>query len=429
VKRILAIALVAIFVLGFAVSAFALEVTGKGESIDINGYYFLRGVAQNNVTDWCDSAATECNDHKNFYKQRMRVNLTFNAAEGVKAVTRFDIMETSLGNDTKQGTTSVTEDGANVQFDYAYLQVNGMGGIDWTLGRQVANWGTGFATWGAVKDRIKAMKKIGDVSVGAIIQKDSENNYGGRGGGDVDTYYVLAVIPVGEGKLGFIYGDTHDNNDDVENNATGMDLYYMGKAGPVNLAVEYNSKDRDDFKAPVGGCTTAAVGACQVDAQTGMLIAANMDINDKVNVGIGYASAANGWTADDDFSPTLFFGTNVSPNAIINFGETWNPSPTTNENDDTVSAIVLSGKFKINDDLTAGANIAQATLSDNSEYDLMEIDLYANYKVAANTTLYLGYAMGTPDASTTKADAHTNTAGAFVDDPFTTAAIQIKTNF
>jgi hypothetical protein len=400
VKRILVFALAVVLVFGFAATAFAIDVAGKADSIKLSGHYLIRGHADNNVSDWCDSDGDLCNDHNNFYKQRLRLQLGINVAEGVTAVTRMDIAESNLGD----GGASNDE----VDIDHAYLKLADVFGISWTLGRQPASWGpTHIYTTGATKDRIKAIKKIGGAKVGAVIQKNNET-YDGRGGGDSDSYYVVAVIPAGEGKVGLLYKDTHANDTDADDNATEMALYYAGKVGPVGLAVEYITQDSDAYTGTTG----------QVDAKTAMIVAGSMDVNDAINVGLAYASAANSYQADDDFAATLLFGTNVNPTAVMNFGVTASADPITGENNDTVSAIVVSGKMKVSDDLTMGANIAQATLSDNAEVDLTEIDLWGSLKIAGNTSLWLGYAMGMPDAP-----------GATDTDNITSAAWQVKTVF
>jgi hypothetical protein len=264
-----------------------------------------------------------------------------------------------------------------ISTDWAYITIKKFGG-KWFIGRQPASWGNKLNTWGSTFDRIKYVTKVSDaLTLGGVIQKNSET-YNGTGGGDSDTYYVLAVIkPVEDHKIGVIYALTNDNTDASVTDADGswFDVAYNGKAGPVGIAAEFAAysydapnKDRSAFFA-----------------------AASMAVSDAIGVSLAFAQANDGYVADDDFTPTLLTGTSGNPGAIHNFG-----SFQTGQND-SATGIVVGGNFKASDDLKLSAALAQITLSDLDKLDLFEIDLRADYKLATNTGLTLAHAIGQTD--------------------------------
>ena len=477
-KRFLALATAVVFVLGFAAIGFAanLDVTGGGTGLKIEGYYMIKGVAQNNAdlggedvnnTDplmpgfdptaegWSD----DHKDHKNFIYQRVRVGMGFVVSEDATVNVRADIAE---GNFDGTANTKGDDTANEIDVDLAWLTLNALG-FTWDIGLQPSTWGNGFWVQGATADRIKMTKSLDNgMKVGFHYTKVDET-LAASGGEDVDGYTPFIVIPVGEGKLSALYvmQEDHGNPTTCANplhctatergkDGSVMDIAYAGKAGPVNIAAEYIQMSGEGFE-------TYDYGIGNLEDPMGFFVAVNMDVTDAINIGFAYATAANGYVADDNFSPTLMFGTDTSPNALFNFGGTTITANTAalcaeavaagdfasvteckqyNRGDDSTTGMVLSGKFKISDDLSAGANIAQANLWNfqacmdalcmlkTKEYsmDVLEIDLYANYKLATNTNLYVGYARAMPDM-----DVDPGTT--LKDDPITTAAWSLKTSF
>lgn len=375
-KRFLALALAVVLVMGFAAVASA--------DLVFKGKYEFTGTSTNNTTDLNDDLA----DRQTVMHQRLRLHLNANVADDVTVNTRF-----TVSNADFDGATTT---GGNVQTtDWAYMTMKNFGG-SFTIGRQPASWGNGFQVKGAIKDRIKYVTKLNDaLTLGAVMQKNNET-YNGTGGGDSDSYYVLAVVkPVADHKIAIIYSTTN-NNTAADADGSWIDIAYNGKAGPVGIAAEYTSVDNDAW----------------TDAKSGFFVAGMMSVSDSIGVSLAYAVANNGWSADNDFSPTLMFGTEGSPNAIMEFGDSVGAAA-----DNKATGLVLGATFKLSDDLTAGVNFALATLDDLAEEDGTELDLYADYKLASNTNLRLGYAQLAVDLPVGDAD------------DVTTAAMEIVTKF
>jgi len=404
VKRFLALALAVVFVLGFAATAMAahLEVTGNGSGLKFNGEYKFRGTSTNNTNDGANGFDDNNNDRRTAMGQRLRFIISAVVGEDVSVITRFTVSNGDFDGTAQTGGNQTTT-------DWAYLQAKKFGGT-WFIGRQPASWGHGFVAKGVLKDRIKYVTKLSDMlTLGGVIQKNDET-YNVTGGGDSDTYYVLGVATFGDHKVGLIYADTNNNVTAADDDATWMDVYYAGKAGPVSIAAEYSVSDNDSWVEP----------AAQVDPMVGMFVSANMDVSDMINVGLAFATAQNGFTADNDFGASMLVGTEVNATAIGEFGDL-QTAGLTGKNDDTATSIVVSGAFKLSDDLTLGANVAQHQLSDNAELDALEMGVKADYKIATNTTLTAGYVMASPSIS-----AAAKAAGGKEDD-ITSAALQIKT--
>jgi hypothetical protein len=104
--------------------------------------------------------------------------------------------------------------------------------------------------------------------------------------------------------------DAHaDCRDEYANasDGTAADVYVKGMAGPVDLSMEFSIKtgglnNVDEDKSPMG-----------------FLISGSMPM-DALTLDLELAYTSNGFVADDDFVPTLFFGTD-QPTAPIDFGE------------------------------------------------------------------------------------------------------------
>jgi hypothetical protein len=104
--------------------------------------------------------------------------------------------------------------------------------------------------------------------------------------------------------------DTHaDCRDDYAkaSSGTAADVYVKGMAGPVDVSMEIVLKtgglnNVDEDKSPMGFLMS---GSMPMDALT-------------LDLELAYTS--NGFVADDEYIPTLFFGTD-QPTASMNFGE------------------------------------------------------------------------------------------------------------
>jgi len=111
--------LVILFALGL-VFAFSAPVMAVDVSFD--GSYRIRG--------WYDSnsALQKESTPSAYYDQRMRVGTTFQVAEGLKVITRFDALDGIWGTTAMRGDNPTAVN--NVQFDKAYVQfVTGIGQV------------------------------------------------------------------------------------------------------------------------------------------------------------------------------------------------------------------------------------------------------------------------------------------------------------
>ena len=393
-KKIFGVVLIAALVLGMAGVAMAahLEVTGNGAGVRLTGEFRVRGINTNNATD----ADADVDDRQAWIDQRYRLMLDALVGDDVEVKTRFTAASGMWDGTASTGTWAV---------DHAYLVLKAFDSTFY-IGRQPASWGNKLLVWGAIKDRFKVVRKAGDITYGGFYQKDRED-LAPTGGNDQDEFAAFIIIPAGDHKVSLLYvmvkdrAGTGTGTDDSTDGAL-MDVSYKGKVGPASLMAEFATKTGDLFETAV-----------DENAPTAFFIAAGMDLSDAIALSIAYASAANTYVADGDFAPTLAFGTDVNPTAIQNFGDSYNASV----EDDTVSAVVVGAKYKASDALTAGLNVASATLSDDAEVTATEVDVYATYNLATNTTLWLGYMhLMTTDMSAN-------------DDPITSAAWQIKTMF
>lgn len=397
-KRFLALALAVVFVLGFAAAAYAahLEVVGNGSGIRLTGEFRVRGIAQDNLTDFDDNIP----DKMNWYEQRYRMYLDALIGDDVEVRTRF-----TLGDGDWDGTTQTRTagGGGGYQLDHAYVVIKKFGG-SWYLGLQPANWGNKFWSWGGIQERVKYVSKVSDaLTLGAFLQKNTET-YSGSGGSDSDSLSILAIVkPVADHKISVIYVETNNNISYVD--ATALDIAYAGKIGPASILAEYATTDTD----------TANTGT------DGLFVSGSFDLSDMINLGATFATVNDGFDTDDDWAPTLLIGRNVHPTAVFELGD--NLNNTSLNQDDSASAIVVSGMFKLSDDLTLGANIGQILVNDNGsvvggvDNEILELDLWASYKLATNTSLWVGYAQASPDY------------GFVTEDDITSAAWQVKTLF
>lgn len=363
-KKFAVLLLSTILVLGLASVVFAahLEPKETESGMKLSGEAILRGVYQDNATDF----DADGDDTHQVWDQRFRLMLDGLVSDAVQVNTRFTI---SLG----QWNGATTTGGNQITTDWAYVTLN----IGPTIyyGRQPANWGNKFLVWGAIKDRFKVVQKSGDLSYGGFLQKDREND-AGDAKGDKDSIAGFVTSKFGAANAGLLVVYTID--DAADTNGATVDVHFDTPAGPAMVAGELAFKSGE-----VNQSSTE-------DAPMGLFVAASMPF-DAVTASAAFAMAMNEYVADDDFQPTLLFGTGFNnPNSIANFGATQTVG------DDSSYAIVLGADYKMSDMTTLGGKFAYAVASSEAESKLMEIDLYMKYALAKNTSFFAGLAYGIP---------------------------------
>lgn len=201
-------------------------------------------------------------EQQEFWDQRLRLNMDWPIAEGVKLHARADIMEGFWGDNLITSTQAapgapvtyaaspnsrpaVAWDHVNLSFTVPNTPLNVI------VGRQDASWGPGNFTKSDNRDRFKVTAKFGETT--ALYTYDKYNEalslHGVGNLGDRRQHSVGVISGVAGWNMGFIYGAILDESAaDVDTTLHAFDVYAMGKAGPVNLTLEatYGVGDQDN---------------------------------------------------------------------------------------------------------------------------------------------------------------------------------------
>ncbi len=399
-------------VLGFATVAFAVHdeaviieegsaVAQPGTAFVFGGDARVRGIQLNNYDLNKD---TDEGDVK-YWDQRARFTIDAKTTGGVELRTRM-----TLGNyggnhvwyDEGKDNTADNEHVKTINWDWAYLHFP-IGPVTIDVGNQRANWGYKFFVWDAPVDRLKVSGKFGNVSVAIgtdkLAEASGENLEEGTGeqvGGDYDKYFAVVGTKVADWNLKALYASYQDKRpatdetdclDSVggfacedpgaDENGAVLDLFVDGKAGPVGVHVEYVTKSGELFTAPNDD-----------KSPNGAYIAVDGTFG-QISAFAAYAFTKNGYVADNDFTPTLFYGT-LQPTAVMNFGQ--DPFGGTAD----TGAIVIGGFYSVNEQITLGARYANAQLEEfNQATDdkgtISEFDLQADYAITKNLKYTLAY--------------------------------------
>jgi hypothetical protein len=224
----------------------ALETSGEFRA---RAWYLKNYVASDKSTEMWD--------------QRLRLNLDWPIAEGVKVHARADLNEGMWGDTILDPPTTV--DGSivaspkaaknpavawdHMNLEFAVPQTP----VAITVGRQNANWGTG--NWVGVdnRDRFKITAKFGDTVALYTYDKYTEvfGLHDTLSLDDRRQHSVGVVSKLAGWNVGLIYGIVLDEtNPTVDFMLNGFDGYAMGKIGPVttNFEVAY-AVGTNDFAA------------------------------------------------------------------------------------------------------------------------------------------------------------------------------------
>ncbi len=195
------------------------------------------------------------NDHENqeFWDQRLRLNLDWPIAEGVKLHARADIMEGFWGDNLVSasqpapGAPITYSASANSRPAVAWDQVNLAFAVPGTplnvsVGRQEASWGPGNFTKSDNRDRFKLTGKLGE-AVTLLYTYDKYTEVGSLHGvgdlGDRRQHSVGAISKLADFSVGLIYGLVLDETAAGADTAlSAIDAYAAGKVGPADLKLE-----------------------------------------------------------------------------------------------------------------------------------------------------------------------------------------------
>ncbi|MDP2166830.1 MAG: hypothetical protein Q8J64_00685 [Thermodesulfovibrionales bacterium] len=379
-KKYLAIVLSAVFVLGLAATAFAVmaeipaetqAAVAKGTTqVTLGGEARVRAISKD---DYDFNGTTD--DSTAYYDQRVRLMLDAKTADGVEVKTRLTISEGQWNG--------ATQTGGNPSTDYAYISFP-VQKFRFDVGRQMADFGNKFMVWQAPKDRLKVTTKIGDSLVGFFTDKNTET---GVLDNDSDSYALLAKGKAGELEVGGML--IYQTNKATDKNGQTLDLYTKGSVAGLNLDAELTYKGGEiNEKINTKGDKVDPLGFyAHVAKPMGPLT---------VGALLGYAK---NFTADNDFAPTLFFGTSQIT-AMADFG---------GGGSDTTTAIGAGASYKVTEAITGSGklvyamfDIAAAGVKDPT---LIEIDLGMKYQLAKSLSYNLDFGYGIPSDATTTDDA------------------------
>jgi len=332
---LLALALLA----GFALNASALDV-------HFSGQYYVMGIYDDNPS--LKDKNNQTIGAQAFYTQRLRLNATFQVAEGLALkIERLDILEKKWGdlswtatNETlnrREGTwTGPTATGPrtqeNVEFERAYMDFTTKIGRFLIGYQNQTAWGTDFGNSDVTHAGITYLVPVGPMILVAKIEKKKDSNSGSTplGAGitsnssttdaDADIYDLAAIYKFGAGEAGLLWQY-------VRNNATRQLNYYASfhvfdpyvkvKLGPVYVEAEgaWATGDAAKFEGPLATLPTVKVDAL------GLFVHARGDF------GPAYAGLQFAWVRGDDpdttdkiegsFMATLGAGSSYDPALIL----------------------------------------------------------------------------------------------------------------
>lgn len=369
------------FAVALGLVAGAASVASAAELI-MTGDARMRGVYHNNYSDGDDNVA----DKDQHIDHRYRLKLDTKVNDNVTVQARVVLGDTDFAGDEATGFTA----------DRYNMVIKTLGGT-WTLGRQEASWGNAALPYTAkdvTKDRIKGVYKVGDVTLGAYLQKDSEANVAGvpvstdakMGDGDTDSWGALVIAKAGDANFGLL--SWYTKVDTAAAKASGiksgyvLDPFFNAKIGSTTLMGEARYEggklNKHMDKAKIGGFLKAVVGMDPVTV-VGLL-----------------AYSQNNSVATDKFAPSVLVGTTNST-GVFNFGQLQN---TTVNND---RSYLVGGKvdFKASDKLSFGATVAYVGISKTqgvggTKSSVTEYDVTMEYALAQNAKYKFGIGYGDP---------------------------------
>lgn len=243
--------------------AVALATPVMAVDADFSGSYRVRGVY---VSHWDldDTSASNA-----FMNMRFRLQTVFKVSDILSVTTRFDALETTFGD--IENTVGALADNSqeNIDFDRAYMTINGDFG-KFTIGRQASGtFGTSFVDSGTDGDRIRYDKIIDNLHFIALFQKVAENDNAegtpwvagdDEADRDSDTYVIAGIYKAENITAGLLASFANNKTasagiaTDGDTKTYGLNPYFVSKYGPLAIQgelyykwgkTEYDNNDPD----------------------------------------------------------------------------------------------------------------------------------------------------------------------------------------
>jgi hypothetical protein len=246
--------------------SFMLAAPAMAVDANFSGYYFVRGsyVSHWNLDDKSASNA--------YMDMKFRLKTVFKVSDILSVTTRFDALDERVW-----GTDATSAAANNIAWDRAYMTIKApIGTFD--VGRLASGaWGTSFIDTASQADRIKYVKKIDNLTLYAIFQKDTESDNAvattavdedaavcpcveevtatpDEADKDKDTYYLIGKYKAESTTAGLLLAFTNDKTTSTQTTYTYVaNPYFVSKFGPLaiqgELAYKWGQTDYDDTTA------------------------------------------------------------------------------------------------------------------------------------------------------------------------------------
>ncbi len=385
-------------IIGLAIClAFVLAAPVMAVDADFSGSYYVRG---SYVSHWNLDDRSASNDYMDM---RFRLQTVFKVSDILSVTTRFDALDDKVWGDTDDTAA------ANIDFDRAYMTIKAPIGTFY-VGRQIAGvWGTSFLDGEIDKDRIKYVKKIDNLTLYAVFQKNEENDNAtatplvpDEADKDSETYYLLGKYKMENTTSGLLLAF---NNDKTIANATKHVYvaipYFVSKFGPIDVQGElrYNWGEIEYDTAALAGTAGYSGATTDIDIKQ---LAYNLEATynfgpASVMAGYAFVSGDNDAKGDDELSAypgvgddwgKLFILTTTDVDALVNLGGNNNLSATGNHG----AKIIYGGAtFSPLENLELGVVVGTADADElavgETEDDYgVEYDFTLNWQIYDNLT-------------------------------------------
>jgi len=380
--------------------AFALAAPATAVDVDFSGHYYVRGsyVSHWNLDDRSASNA--------FMDMQFRLKTVFKVNDILSVTTRFDALDDEVWGDD-------ANDEGTIDFDRAYMTIKAPIGT-FFIGRQKAMaFGTSFLDYEEERDRIKYVKKIDNLKVIAIFQKNTENDdtagaalTSGDDAADEDseTYYLAGIYKMENTTVGLLGAFKNDKTTANVTKHTYVALpYFVSKFGPLAIQGElrYNWGEAAYDTAALAGAAGGSGNTTDIDTKA---LAYNLEATysfgpASIMAGYAFVSGDNDAKADDESSShgygvgndwgKLFILTTSDVGALTNLGGYGNLSM---DGNCTYGAKIIYGgaTFSPLENLELGVVVGTADADEvkagvEDDYGV-EYDFTLNWKIYDNLT-------------------------------------------
>ena len=293
-------------IIGLAIClAFALAAPAMAVDVDFSGHYYVRGsyVSHWNLDDKSASNA--------YMDMSFRLQTVFKVTDILSVTTRFDALDDKKWGENDPANTGGEEN--NVNFDRAYMTIKAPIGT-FFIGRQKAMaFGTSFLDYEEERDRIKYVKKIDNLTLIAIFQKNWEDdaNFVDFSDKDSDTYYLAGKYKMENTTLGLLGAfKNHKVNPDASTHIYVAIPYFVSKFGPLSIQGElrYNWGEMEFDTAALAGAAGGSGNTTDIDIDQ---LAYNLEATynfgpASVMAGYAFVSGDNDGKADDEISSHVY---------------------------------------------------------------------------------------------------------------------------